>query len=364
MMRALVSALVFALAAAPAAAQPRPPAMALPPPPISGDMSDADLARALDAWFAQLQRDGVFNGVALLARDGREIFSGAYGVIDVASGAPLTIDTRFPVASIGKQFTHVAAAQMIAEGQWTRETTVGAVLSDFPAVSTRDATVAQLLTHRGGVANFHGPAFRDAAKDRFTSNHAYFGFVAPMAPAFAPGEREEYCNGCYVVLGEMIERASGRPYEQVIAERVFARAGMRSAGFFRYDQAPPNTARFIGRPRGPGGALEDVSRWHGVAGSAAGNAYTTARDLLAFDTALREHRLLDPALTAEVLRGQPEPGRRATTRIGFAGGGPGVNALLMGNGRWTLVVLANFEPPIAEAVGQTVFPLLAGGRAE
>ena len=84
-----------------------------------------------------------------------------------------------------------------------------------------------------------------------------------------------------------------------------------------------------------------------------------ARDLLAFDNALREHRLANPELTAWMLRGQPESGR-ATARIGYAGGAPGVNSIVHGNGAWTMVVLANRPPPTAEGVDRAVFPLLAG----
>jgi hypothetical protein len=128
--------------------------------------------------------------------------------------------------------------------------------------------------------------------------------------------------------------------------------------------AAHDTARFTGRPMGPGTPLQDVSRLHGVAGSAAGNAYSMLlRDLLAFDNALREHRLFTPELTAQVLRGQPETGR-ATARIGFAGGAPGVNALAFGNGAWTVIVLTNSPPPAGEAIGSAVFPLLAGPRPQ
>jgi hypothetical protein len=143
---------------------------------------------------------------------------------------------------------------------------------------------------------------------------------------------------------------------------VFAAAGMSNTGFLRRDALPANTATFIGRPQGPQGPLMDVSRFHGLAGSAAGNAYSTLRDLLAFDNALREGRLVNAEHVAQVMRGEPQTGR-STARVGFAGGGPGVNAVLYGNGGWTWIILTNREPPTAEAMTQAVFPLLAGPRA-
>jgi hypothetical protein len=65
-----------------------------------------------------------------------------------------------------------------------------------------------------------------------------------------------------------------------------------------------------------------------------------------------------------MLRSQPDGAARATARFGYAGGAPGVNAAVMGNGAWTLIILTNHEPPAAEAVLATVFPLLAGARPQ
>jgi CubicO group peptidase (beta-lactamase class C family) len=354
----------LALFAGPAMAQDDgPPRPQLPALALNAQMSDAQIGAALDPWLAGLQRDDVFNGALLVARNGQEIFARAYGSRDIATNAALGVDDRFPIASIGKAFTHVAVAQLIQQGRLAPETTIADVIGDYPNAVSRTATVAQLLGHEGGIADIFGPAFRALPKEQLSSNHAYYTFLAQQPPMFAPGAGNEYCNGCYVVLGEIIERVSGQPYEQYVAEHVFTPAGMARSGFLRNDQLPADAAHFTGHPRGPEGPAEDVTRFHGVSGSAAGNAYSTVRDLLAFENALREHRLINAELTAQVLRGQPEAGR-ATTRIGFAGGGPGVNTLAMGNGAWTVVVLTNREPPAGETIGSTVFPLLAGPRPQ
>jgi D-alanyl-D-alanine carboxypeptidase len=345
------------------AQQIRPGGPALTPPAISQGMSDARIRAELDTWLSGLNRDGMFNGAVLVARDGREIYASARGVSDLVSNRALNQDTHFPLASIGKAFTHVAIAQLIQAGRLTLDTTVGEIIPDYPQEATRAATIDQLLKHRGGVADFVGPGFGAVSMEDLTSNAAYFRFVSSRAPMFAPGARETYCNGCYIVLGEIIARVTGQSYEAYVADHVFAPAGMASSGFFRRDQLPANTASFTGTPRGPDGPLMDVSEFHGYAGSAAGNAYSTLRDLLAFDNALREHRLLNSELTAQVVRGTPEPGR-ATARSGFLGGAPGVNAVLFGNGDWTLIVLTNREPPTAESMLSALFPLLAGPRPQ
>jgi CubicO group peptidase (beta-lactamase class C family) len=342
---------------APAAtAQERRPMPNLPAPAVSQAMSDAEIAAGMDAWLTQLNADGA-------ARDGREVYSAARGVTALEGGVALNAETRFPIASIGKVFTHTAIAQLIEAGRLTLETTVGEIIPDYPQAATRGATIAQLLNHRGGVADIFGPHFRDAPKEQLASNADYYRLVSTQPPMFAPGEREEYCNGCYVVLGEIIARVSGQTYEAYVAEHLFARVGMSNTAFLRRDALPANTASFIGRPQGPQGPLMDVSQFHGYGGSAAGNVYSTLGDLLSFDNALRDGRLVNAEHVAQILRGQPQTGR-STARAGFAGGGPGVNTTVFGNGAWTWVVLTNREPPTAEAMTQTVFPLLAGPRPQ
>lgn len=347
----------------PAWAQDDPPMPDLPPVAVSASMADGEIAASLDSWFSDLYGRGIFNGAVLVARDGRQIFANAYGVADIESQAPLSTATRFPLASIGKVFTYTAIGQLIQQGRLSPDDTIGELIPDYPNAQSRSATVDQLLHHRAGIADIFGPAFRAIPKEQLASNNDYYRFVSRQPPMFAPGAGEDYCNGCYVVLGEIVARVSGQSYEDYLAQYVFAPSGMIGSGFLRHDQLPTDAARYMGRPQGPQGPVMDVSRFHGVAGSGAGNVYSTINDLLVFDNALREHRLLNPELTAQVLRGEAETGR-ATARIGFAGGGPGVNTVLLGNGAWTLIVLTNREPPTAEAIGQAVFPLLAGPRPE
>lgn len=332
----------------------------LSPPAITAEMPDAQIASALDGWFGDLNRAGRFDGAVLVAHNGQPIFTHAYGPADRAHNVASNLDTRFPLASIGKLFTAIAIAQLEQQGRLHASDTIGQLIQDYPTAASRGATIDQLLNMRGGVADIFGPAFRDAPKEQFTANAAYYRFVSSQPALFAPGEREEYCNGCYVVLGEIIARVSGMSYEDYVAQNILTPVGMTRSGFFRRDQLPENTAIFYGAPRGPGTPIEDVSQFHGLAGSAAGNIYSTLGDMLQLDNALREHRLLDAAHTAQVLHAAAPESGRASKRIGFAGGAPGVNTMLHGNGAWTLIVLANREPPTAEAVDQAVFPLLAG----
>lgn len=332
----------------------------LPMAPINGRMSAAEMSDALGSYLAGLATAGDFAGVVLVAKDGKSMFERAYGVADHDRNTPMTTDLRFNLASIGKAFTKTAIGQLIAAGKLKESDTIATLLPDYPNPAARTTTIDQLLHFQVGIADFFGGAFDQAPKQRFQSNHDYYRFVAPQPLTFAPGERTEYCNGCYIVLGEIIEKVAGMPYERYIQDHVFAPAGMKGAGFLGY-----------GDPRvAPGYTRESPSaKWtpalalHGRRGSGAGGAFATAADLLAFDNALRTSVLFDAKATAWYFDnpgGQKVP--RAMDAVGIAGGAPGANSSLESNGTWTIVTLGNLDPPNAGRVGRALIGALSGGR--
>ena len=332
-----------------------PGAPQLPPPPITSDMPEAALAASLDTWMSGLSKQGLFSGAILVRRDSRDVWSNAYGLADRSAKVAPTVDTPFNFGSISKILTHTAVVQLVEAGKVSLDDTVGKWLPSYPQATSRTATITQLLDHRGGVADFFGPAFGQAPKSQFSSNRAYFDFVSRQPPLFAPGEREEYCNGCYAVLGEIIAAASGVSYESYVRDNILRRAGMAHTTFV----PPVAAARPYGQPR-PDLDLQDVSDFHGSAASAAGGAFSTLHDLAAFNDALRDNRLTSAAGTAVVLRARAAESGRSTQRHGVAGGAPGVNAMLISNGSWTVITLANLDPPAAEEPGSAIFRALAG----
>ena len=269
---------------------------------------------------------------------------------------PVMASTRFNIASIGKAFTKTAVGQLISQGKLALTDTLGKWLPDYPNPKARAATVDQLLNHQAGIADFFGPAFDAAPKSQFASNADYYRFVSSQPLLFDPGTSRQYCNGCYVVLGEIIAKVSGQRYEDYITEHVFKPAGMFGAGFFRADRLPAAAAQQYSKQLpGADGALKNAREAHGVTGSAAGGAYASAGDLLAFDDAMRTGKLLDAKMAAWFLESEPAAaGARAPGGIGIAGGAPGTNALLETDEHWAVAVVGNLDPPAAVGVGQAI----------
>jgi D-alanyl-D-alanine carboxypeptidase len=316
-----------------------------PAVPIDPGMNDGSLAQALDTYLAPFAARDELSGTVLVARNGRPVFQQAYGYADRANKIANTTATRFNLGSINKKFTEVAVAQLTAAGKLATGDSLGALIPDYPQEMSKPATIAQLLGHTGGISDFFGDEFARMSKDRFRSNADYFALVSRRPALFAPGARNQYCNGCYITLGAIIERIAGVPYERYVAERIFAPAGMKDTGYPQSDAIEPGVA--IGYTRRLGdGALRSNIFAHGAAGSAAGGGVSTVGDLLAFDAALRDGRLLN----------------RAGGGLGIAGGAPGTNAVLESNGPWTVVVLTNFDPPFGENLGVGIMAALARGK--
>ena len=313
------------------------------PPAVNGNMPNEQLARALDTYFGKLAANDVFSGNVLVAKDGKTLFQGSYGFADRANKVANVSATRFNVGSINKTFTQAAIQQLVARGKLSLTDTVGKLLPNYPQEMTRAATIDQLLHHSAGVADFFGEQFSATAKDRFRSNADYYKFVSNLKPLFAPGTRRQYCNGCYIVLGAIIERVSGTPYEQYVQENIFKPAGMTATGPLQSDGINPDVA--IGYTQKAGdGRLQSNVLMQGASGCAAGGGYATAADLLSYADALRHGRIPDVAPAKD---------------LGIAGGAPGINSILEQSGPWTVVVLSNLDPPAAEDVGRSLVRALS-----
>jgi D-alanyl-D-alanine carboxypeptidase len=307
-------------------------------PPVNGSMPNEQLARALDTYFGKLVANDAFSGNVLVAKDGKTIYQRSYGFADRSNKVPNDSATRFNVGSINKTFTQAAIKQLVARGKFSLSDTVGKLLPDYPQERTRAATVDQLLHHSAGVADIFGEQFSATTKDRFRSNADYYKFVSGLRPLFAPGARRQYCNGCYIVLGAIIERVSGISYEQYMQENIFKPAGMTLTGPLQTDGINPNVAIGYTQQTGDKRLLSNVLM-HGASGSAAGGGYATAADLMSYAEALRHGRIPDVPPAKDV---------------GIAGGAPGINSVLEQNGPWTVIVLSNLDPPAAEDVGRSL----------
>jgi D-alanyl-D-alanine carboxypeptidase len=325
--------------------------------------ADSVFAAALHARLQAAAQTNEFSGAVLVTRDGRTLFEGAYGLADRERGVSNTPLTQFRVGSMNKMLTAVAVLQLVQAGKVDLNAPLGTYLSDYPNtdVASRVA-IGHLLTHTGGTGDIFGPLFTANRLD-LRNTDDYLELYGNRDLLFTPGSQWAYSNYGFMLLGAVIERVSGQSYDDYIAARVLAPAGMTATG------AAPEAVALPGRAVGymwQGGTLVSNAPTLPYRGTPAGGGYSTVGDFARFAAALREHRLLDAAHTAQLLEGKVTMGQsvvkyaygfidrvQAGRRlVGHGGGAPGMNGELtfQPGGGYTIVVLSNLDPPAATRI--------------
>jgi CubicO group peptidase (beta-lactamase class C family) len=264
-----------------------------------------------------LDVDADFAGVVSISRGTEIEFEHAYGLADRAHGIAATLDTQFAIASATKGFTALAVVSLIEDGKLDLDTTARSVLgADLPLVAD-DVTVEHLLAHRAGIGDYVDEDLPEELPlkvpvQNLVSTADYLPAIDGFATKFAAGTRFSYCNSGYVLLALIAERVSGQPFHDLVAERVFAKAGMPDTGFLRSDELPGRAAL---------GYLDDgrTNVFHlPVRGNGDGGAYTTVGDIRAFWPALFAGRIVAPEWTDRMVAEHSEiPDRPLRYGLGF-----------------------------------------------
>lgn len=340
--------------------------------------SEVESVEEIEAYLDQAVAEDSFSGAVLIAKNGKPIFKRAYGFANKSTNTPNSIDTKFNLGSLNKSFTSIAIAQLAQQGKLNFTDTISKHLPYYPNKNVANkVTIHQLLTHTSGMGSYFN--------QEFMVRRASLKTLADILPLFVndpltfePGERIQYSNAGFVVLGLIVERLSGQSYYNYVREHIFKPAGMTNTDSYERDQKVQNLA--IGYtnmgPTGPQpGPRRDNTPTLPGKGSSAGGGYSTVEDMLKFADSLLTHKLLNAKYTEIVFTGnrlQSTEGMaggygfmfnqtNGTRTVGNGGGGPGINAVFriyLDRG-YTVVVLSNYDPPSAEKVVEKINGSLA-----
>lgn len=338
-------------------------AEATPATPLTDDQAVA----AWSAYLDSLSRADMFSGAVLFARGDAILYRSAFGEASREGHVPNRADTRFNLGSINKLFTKLAIAQLVEQGRVRVDDTIDRYLPDYPRAVAGKVTVRQLLDHRGGIGDIFGEAYDRADKAGLRRVSDWIPLFRDKPLAFEPGTRQQYSNGGYVLLGAIVEKASGEDYYDYLRRHIYQPLGMTSTDSYARDERQPNLAAGYTRERGPSQSAE-ASGWFSNAamrpmrGSPAGGGYSTLDDLLALTRAIRAGRLIKVETRRQ---GFPElgPGPDGEVGLGVGGGAPGINAAVEMSGPYTIIVLANLDPPTAERAAAKLRRWLPGAAA-
>lgn len=272
-------------------------------------MTRGSIANELDPIFRELENLEEFSGVVLITRGGEELFSGAYGYASRAWKVRNTLDTRFDTASITKLITTVAILQLIERGLLGFDTSASDYLGLQGTKISPQVNVHHLLTHTSGIGDDSEEEDGEIYEDLFKAKPNYSirnteDFLPQFIykePNFAPGQGCRYCNCSFVLLGLMLEKATGIPYRDYVREHIFEKAGMTRSDFFDMAQVNGEVAEGCDPIRSAEGVITGWKRniySFPPLGSPDSGAYVTAGDLDRFLREVRSGSLLSKELTA------------------------------------------------------------------
>lgn len=335
------------------------------------DMTEKEAISAIAQLLDEKNKIDEFSGNVLIAKDGKTIYKKAYGLASKEFGVRNRIDTKFNLGSINKIFTKIATDQLIQRGKLAFSDPLISHLPDYPnKIAAEKVTIRHLLDMTSGIGDFFGERFDATPKDKFRTITDYLPMFAGDSLQFEPGTQKQYSNGGYIVLGAIIEKVSGQSYYDYVRDHIFRPAGMKNTDSYEADTPVLDLAEGYTREN-PREAWKNNIYTRPARGSSAGGGYSTVDDLLKFTTALEKNAFLDGAgvgsdSAAETRAVDDATGRRekpsGRVGMGIFGGAPGINAGIetgVGKG-YTIIVMANYDPPAAENVMKRIREFMKG----
>lgn len=294
---------------------------------------------AVDRLFAPWQRHDSPGCAVGVSRGGSTVLERGYGMANLELGVPIAPASVFHVASVTKQFTAMSIMLLAQDGRLSIDDDVRRHLPEW--AGPPGVTIRHLLTHTSGIHD----AFlliEMAAPDTSRPRHDQLvGLLARQRGlSEPPGRRYVYNNGGYVLLGEIVARASGRSLRAFADERIFQPLGMRQT-HLHDDPDGLVPLQATGYTRGGDGGLRVARRPDGVVGN--GGLFTSVGDLLRWEHNFVEPRVGSAALLASMTVPPALPDGATTVygfglqhdrhdghhAIGHSGGDPGASAYVV-----------------------------------
>lgn len=261
-------------------------------------LAQTDLTARIDAIVNAPIASGAIAGASVaVVKGGRTLLSKAYGKADLELDVPTPPGATYEIGSVTKQFTAAVILLLQEEGKLALDDEITKFLPDYPTQGHR-VTLRRLLNHTSGIRGYtEMREFGDFSKMKRPRADLVALFAAQPFD-FAPGEEQIYNNSAFFLLGLVIEKVTGQPYEQVVQQRLFARAGMPNSYYCSESAVRKNHAHGYDTDGGHlvlKGYIDHL--WPFSAGSLCSNT----ADLVAWNRALHGGRILKPASYAQMI---------------------------------------------------------------
>ena len=252
--------------------------------------SGQDLNKKLDSLMTVYYRLEKFNGTVLVAKDGNIIFQGAYGYRDADKKIPNDPQTIFQIGSVTKQFTTAILLKLHEQNKLSLKDKLSKYIPDYPKGDS--LTLDAIASHTAGIFNYtNDPAFMATEATKAIDHLKLIDLFKNKPLTFTPGSKWAYSNSGYIILGYVIEKVTGKTYEQVVHEMIFRPLQMNRSGFDFANLKDSNKA--TGYNVLTGDMVVPASIVDSTVSYAAGAIYSTIGDLYRWHRALNENQILN-----------------------------------------------------------------------
>jgi CubicO group peptidase (beta-lactamase class C family) len=284
------------------------------------DIEMPDTEQLTEALIDRIKKESFPGAAVLVSRDGKLLYSKGFGLADLAHQVPITPETKFRIGSITKQFTAASILKLQEEGLLNVEDKLSKYIADFPRGD--EVTIDRLLTHSSGIHSFtNQPNFLDRVRSEITPEEMVDS-IKSYAYDFDPGEKYQYNNSGYFLLGYIVEKVSGKNFAEYLQETFFDPIGMKNSGIHNWYTILEHEATgysFVN------GELRKSMNWDMSHAGGAGAIYSTVGDLYLWNEAVFNGKVLsDKSLQAAFTPAKLNDGSPATPGVGGYGYGWGI----------------------------------------
>ena len=259
------------------------------------NMSNDDLKSRIDEVFGAVYNNPDEPGAAVLIMQGNDtLYSRCFGVADMVTKAPVTLETNFCIASVSKQFSAVALLQLAEQRKLSLKDSLHKFFPEFRAPFFKDIRLHHILSHTSGIPDARSRSDRNFVL--YSTDVESVGYMKTLDHLnFTPGTQYEYINPTFQLIYQIVELATGIPFETYMQQNVFDKAGMLTCRYFEPDREISHMAH--GYERNDNGVWQeyDYGEESFFATKADGALYCSINDFVRWERALRDNKVWSAA---------------------------------------------------------------------
>lgn len=258
---------------------------------MAHNMINDELTRRIDEVFDAVYSNPNDPGAAVLITQGNDVvYSRCFGVADLETREPISLETNFCIASVSKQFAAVALLQLAEERKLSLDDPLSKFFPEFQAPFFQNITLHHILSHTSGIPDARPRDNRDFVL--YSTDVASVQYMRTLDHLnFTPGTSYEYINPTYQLIYQIVERVSGIPFETYMQKNIFDRMGMLTCRYFEPDRTIAHMAHGYQRDEQGRWQEYDYGEESFFATKADGALYCSINDFMRWERALRDNRV-------------------------------------------------------------------------